>query len=222
MGVHYGVRPSGNGNATPSVNIFDYPNFSSTTGLNLVSTFQISNDELFLTNISSSDVGNVWRSTSLNYNRNFNLSFRMHIYGGSGADGFTLQWHTANNVNGVSGGGCGRVENSSVIHALMFPTYTTSSLRWFRNNSSIQTITTGKNWRQDLYYWLDYNHLAETMQIFYTTSSTKPSTPNDTLTSFVFDSNSYFIGFGAATGGATDYHVLKRFKLDVPLDVPLN
>lgn len=219
MGAHSGSRLSGNNTFVPPiVNFFDYPNFSSTTGLNLVSTFQVSNNELFLTNVSGNDVGNVWRSTSLNYNRNFNLSFRMHVYGGTStpADGFTLQWHTANNVNGTTGGGCGRVGNSSVIHALVFATYTNNRLTWFRNNSSVQSIT-GKNWRQDLYYWLDYNHSAQTMQIFYTTSSTKPTTPNDTLTSFIFDSNSYFIGFGAATGGAVDYHVLKSFKLDMSL-----
>jgi len=45
MGAHSGSRLSGNNTFVPPiVNFFDYPNFSSTTGLNLVSTFQVSNN----------------------------------------------------------------------------------------------------------------------------------------------------------------------------------
>jgi hypothetical protein len=75
-----------------------YPNFSSTAGLNLVSTFGVVSNALYLTNTTSNDVGNVWMASTSTYNRNFSVEWVFEVGGGGGADGFCLQWHTSKAV----------------------------------------------------------------------------------------------------------------------------
>ena len=52
---------------------FDYPNFSSTAGLNLVSTGGIIGNAIYITTAVNNDVGNVYRSTAIAYNRSFSF-----------------------------------------------------------------------------------------------------------------------------------------------------
>ena len=85
---------------------------------------------------------------------------------------------------------------------------------WYKNNvSQVAKQTNAISWRQNVYYWLDYNHSAQTCNIFYSTSNSKPGSANHTFSSFVFDTGSYYLGFGAATGGATDNHILKSMSM---------
>jgi hypothetical protein len=69
------------------------------------------------------------------------------------------------------------------------------------------------DFRQNVYYWMDYNYSTSTMYISYATTNTKPLTPQHTFTSVTFDNNNYYLGFGAANGGSNDFHILKSFKL---------
>ena len=64
-----------------------------------------------------------------------------------------------------------------------------------------------------MYYWLDYNHAASTGSLYISTTSTKPGSPSFTYNSFTFDTGSYYMGFGAATGGANDNQELVNWKL---------
>ncbi len=191
---------------------FNYPDFSSTTGLTQVSTAGVIGNVLYLTQAVNNDVGNVYRSTAIQYNRNFSFEWNFECSGGSvpPADGFCLQWTTTNNTNGGIGGGVGYV--TTAANAFTFQTYTNNQFIWYKNNVA-QVTQTGQNFYRNLYYWADYNHAASTMLIYFNTTNTKPSVPNFTLTGFSFNSTSYYIGFGAATGGANENHILRSMKL---------
>ena len=191
---------------------FNYPNFASTTGLVEVSTAGVIGNVLYLTQATGGDVGNVYRSTAIPYNRNFTFEWNFECSGGSSppADGFCLQWTTTNNTNGSAGGGVGYV--SSAAQALTFLTYTNNSFTWYKANVA-QTTQTGQNFYRNLFYWADYDHATSTMRIYFSTTSTKPGSANFTLTGFSFGATNYYIGLGAATGGATANHILRSMKL---------
>ena len=191
---------------------FNYPNFSSTTGLVQVSTIGVISNLLYLTQTAGGDVGNVYRSTPISYNRNFTFEWNFECVVGSTppADGFCLQWTTTNNTNGSTGGGVGLL--ATTAQAFTFLTYTNNSFTWYKANVA-QTPVTGQNFQRNLYYWADYNHSASTMNIYVSTTTTKPVSANFALTGFSFGPTSYFIGFGAATGGATANHILRSMKL---------
>lgn len=191
---------------------FDYPNFSSTAGLTQVSTAGVIGNALYLTQAVNGDVGNVYRSTAIRYNRNFSFQWNFECSGGSvpPADGFCLQWTTTNNTNGSAGGGVGYI--SAAAQAFTFLTYINNLFRWYANDVE-QTTQTGQDFYRNLFYWADYNHATSTMRIYFSTTNTKPGTANFTLTGFSFNATNYFIGFGAATGGANENHILRSMKL---------
>ena len=198
--------------ASSQVVEFDYPNFASTAGLTQVSTAGVISNLLYLTTAVNDDVGNVYRSTAIQYNRSFSFQWNFECSGGSSppADGFCLQWTTTNNTNGSGGGGVGYI--SAAAQAFTFLTFTNNSFTWYKNNVT-QTTQTSQNFYQNLFYWADYNHTASTMSIYFSTSATKPASANFTLSGFSFDATSYYIGFGAATGGANENHILRSMKL---------
>jgi hypothetical protein len=202
----FATLPSG------SIVEFDYPNFTSTAGLNQVSTAGVISNALYLTTATNTDTGNVYRSTAIPYNRNFSFEWNFECSGGTEppADGFCLQWTTTNNTNGLGGGGVGYV--TTAVQAFTFITYTNNNFTWYKNNVA-QTTQTGQNFYRNLFYWADYNHGASTMNIYFSTTNTKPVSANFTLTGFVFDATSYYIGLGAATGGANENHILRSMKL---------
>ena len=191
---------------------FDYPNFASTAGLTLVSTEGVTDNAIYITKLIGGDVGNVYRSTAIPYNRNFSFEWNFDCSGGSTppADGFCLQWTTTNNTNGGVGGAVGYV--TTAVNAFTFLTYTNNNFTWYKNNV-VQTTQGSQNFYRNLFYWADYNHAASTMNIYFSLSSTKPVSANFALTGFVFDATSYYIGFGAATGGANENHILRSMKL---------
>lgn len=215
-GTPYTVIFTFPGDASRNTVGFDYLNFASTDGLNLVSTNRIENNYIYLTGLSTSDVGNVWRTIAVKYDRSFNLAFNFECSGGSGADGFCVQWYTQNNVNGGTGGGVGYVANAATIHAVLFPTWAGiggSQVRWLQGNAQQASEASSVSFRQNVYYWLDYDHSAQTMKVYYSTSNSKPGSAAHTFSSFVFNSNEYYFGVGAATGGSTDNHILKSLSL---------
>ncbi len=191
--------------------VFNYLNFSSTSGLSLVSTAGVTNDWIYITNTGTGEVGNVYRSIAIKYNSNFSVEWVFECSGGSGADGFCIQWSTTNDTNGSLGGGVGLLE--SAINAIVFLTFVNNNVTWYKSNVSQGAQSQAIGFRQNVYYWFDYDHTASTGKVYYSTSSAKPVSAQHSYTSFTFDSTDYYIGFGAATGGSTDNHILKSFKL---------
>jgi hypothetical protein len=206
-----GTYSFGRANKTSRIE-FNYPNFSSTAGIEQVSTGGVTGNALYLTTAVNGDVGNVYRSTAIPYNKNFTFEWNFECVGGSTppADGFCLQWTTTNNTNGSAGGGVGLL--GTTAQAFTFLTYTNNSFTWHKA-SVAQTPVTGQDFQRNLYYWADYNHSASTMKIYVSTTTTKPVAVNFSLTGFSFGSTSYYIGFGAATGGANANHILRSMKL---------
>jgi len=203
----------GRANKTATTTVeFDYPNFASTAGITQVSTAGVINNLLYLTTAVNGDTGNVYRSTAIPYNRNFTFEWNFDCSGGTipPADGFCLQWTTTNNTNGGGGGLVGLL--GTTAQAFTFLTYTYNSFTWYKANAA-QTPVTGQDFQRNLYYWADYNHSASTMKIYFSLTPTKPVTANFTLTGFSFGATSYYIGFGAATGGANANQILRSMKL---------
>ena len=197
---------------TPNLQGFSYSNFASTTGLVGVGNTSVSSNIYFLTTTAGGQVGNVYRTTAIQYNRNFSTQWSTFIGGGTGADGYCVQWTTTNNTNGPTGGGVGLITNA--INAITFLTYTNNNYTWYSNNvSQGATSVSSGLWRQTLYFWGDYNHSAQTFALYYSTTNSKPGSPNKTFTSFSFDTGSYYMGFGAGTGGSTDNHELLSWSL---------
>jgi len=190
---------------------FAYANFASTAGLTLVSTDGVTSNNLYITNTAGGNVGNVYRSTAINFNRSFSVQWVFECSGGTGADGFCIQWTPTNNTNGSVGGGVGYV--STAINAITFLTFTSNNVTWYKSNVSQGAQAQAISFRQNVYYWFDYDHALSTGKVYYSTSSAKPASPQHSYTGFSFDSSSYYIGFGAATGGSTDNHILKSFSL---------
>ena len=190
---------------------FSYASFASTAGLTLVSTDGVSGNALYITNTAGGNVGNAYRSTAIRYDRSFSFQWNFECSGGTGADGFCLQWTPTNDSNGSLGGGVGYL--STAINAITFLTYTNNSVTWYKSNASQGAQAQAISFRQNVYYWFDYDHALSTGKVYYSTSSSKPGSPQHSYTGFSFDSNSYYIGFGAATGGATDNHILKSMSL---------
>lgn len=177
-----------------------------------VGNTSVSSNIYFLTTAAASQIGNVYRTTAIQYNRNFSAQWSTLIGGGTGADGYCIQWTPTNNTNGATGGGVGYV--STAINAITFLTYTNNSYNWYKNNVlQVATSVSSGFWRQTLYFWGDYNHSAQTFALYYSTTNSKPGSPNKTFTSFSFDTSSYYMGFGAATGGSNDNHELLSWVL---------
>ena len=200
-----------------TIDDFNYLNFSSTDGLSLVSTSGISNNWIYITNTNTSEIGNVYRSTAIKYNRSFSVEWKFNCTGGNGADGFCIQWNETKNQNGEKGDRVSRLE--SAINAISFLTHSNKRVEWWeykirRSNINEQTQKLAHpGFRQNVYYWFDYDHSAKTGKVYYSTTNKKPASAQHSYTDFKFDSKDYHIGFGAATGNANDYHILKSFKL---------
>jgi hypothetical protein len=210
--------PTRTGTPTPTnINAqgFSYANFASTAGLTLVGAAAVSGGTIIaLTTTSSASVGNMYRTTAIQYNRNFSTQWSSFIGGGTGADGYCVQWTTTNNTNGTAGGGVGRIESSSNINAIGFYTYINNNFQWYKSNvlQSTTSVSAGF-WRQRLYFWADYNNSAQTLALYYSTTNSKPGSPNITYSSFSFDTGSYYMGFGAAIGGSNDNQEILSWSL---------
>jgi hypothetical protein len=198
---------------TPNLQGFSYPNFSSTEGITLVGAAAVSGGTIVaLTTTSSASVGNMYRTTAIQYNRNFSTTWSTFIGGGTGADGYCVQWTPTNNTNGPSGSGVGLL--NTAINAITFLTFTANNYTWYKNGvSQGATSVSSGFWRQTLYFWGDYNHSSQTFALYYSTTNSKPGSPNQTFNSFSFDTGSYYMGFGAGTGGSNDNQEILSWNL---------
>ncbi len=192
---------------------YDYPDFSDTTGLFLYSYSAIVSNQIYLTNLSGNNVGNIYTDDAIRYDRNFSLEWNFDCKNGSGADGFCVQWTTANNLSGGNGGTVGAILTSSAINVFMFQTYFNNRIIYRQLGTEIGFQANTLSFRQNVYYWMDYNYGTSTMYISYSTINVKPLSPQNTFTSVTFDSGNYYLGFGAANGGSTDNHILKSMRL---------
>ena len=216
-GLH-SVTPSNIGwtSSLPTFYEFNYTNFSDITGLALVNTIGVIADAIKLTDTSNSYAANVYRTEAIRFDRSFSFEWVFECSGGDnpGADGFCVQWTTTNNTYGGVGGNVSMITDPSTINAFQFQTWNNRVINWFHSNSnqSSQSVIPF-NLEQNVYYWMDYNYATSTLYISYATTNTKPVSPQHTFNGVTFDSTNYYLGFGAATGGSVENHILKSMKL---------
>lgn len=201
--------------------LFNYPNFSSSTGIYLYGfdngpaplTPYIADNKVFLTEVEGGTGHAVYNVPTL-FNRNFSLQCNLNAYGGSGADGFCIQWGNDTVDNGGGGGDVGY--KTSSINAIKIQTYISYSnqINVYHNNSGIATVYASFSLRDNIYYWFDYNHNLSQMDMYYSITTPKPGSPQHTFTGFSFDANTYLFEISASTGGATDNHVINSMRLD--------
>jgi P2-related tail formation protein len=200
---------------------FTYANFADTTGLNLIDVVGVTSNQIMLAEVNApfpGSAGNVWNTVARSYNRSWSTSWRMEMGrpgGGLGADGFTVQWATDPTLLGSIGQPCGRVESNAVPYALSVRTWIFNKASIFTANVMTSELDLGFNPRQDLFYWLDYNHSSGTLRMFVSSTSTKPTTPSHQWTGIAFPGTAYHIGIGASTGGGSDNHILKAWSLSL-------
>jgi hypothetical protein len=197
---------------------FFYPYFNNpiNAGLTTVSTDGIDAGRLLLTNASLGNVGNVYRSTTATYNRDFLLEWEFECSGGNGYDGFCVQWTTENTATGSGGGGTSAIQQSSTKHVVRFntPSASTTNPTWLTNNVN-QNLTGSSpfSFRRRAGYWLEYDHDSSKAYLYFSEHPSRPATPQRVLNGFSFPDTAYYLGFGAATGGLTQNHYLRGLRL---------
>jgi hypothetical protein len=215
-GSNYRLRGTGEISLNISSYIgFNYTNFASISDLTLVGDVTQTSNQIYLTTLNAGSTGNLYRSLASNYNRNFSVNWSSYIGGGTGADGYCIQWTTTKNSTGVGGGGVGRIANPTTINAISFCTVGTDKVVLFSSNVQIVSTNVANDyWRQLLYFWGDYVHSSQTFNLYFNTTNVKPPSPNQQYTNFVFDDNLYYIGFGGATGADVDNHNILSWVLN--------
>ncbi len=123
---------------------FNYPNFSSTTGLTLVGTTRVDANQLELTLPMNDQIGGAWYTAAkVDTRGGFNTTFQISISGGSTppADGmaFVIQ-NVANNAIGGGGSGMGYTGLANSL-AVEFDIFNFNDLE--RNNNHIAVQSNG-------------------------------------------------------------------------------
>jgi Domain of unknown function (DUF4347)/Legume lectin domain/PA14 domain/Calx-beta domain len=201
---------------------FNFANFADTSPLTLNGNAVRSGTALRLTQPTLDQVGTAFYSTPIDVtaNTSFQTQFQFNLSGGTGgADGFTfLLQNDADGARAIAAGG-GNVGYSGPNSigqslAIEFDTYQNE---WDPNNNHIAilrdgTITTAlatANPTIDLNSgslvnaWVDYNGATNRLEVFLSSSATKPTTSLLSQTidlSTVVGSRAY-VGFTGATGG---------------------
>ncbi|MEX2186328.1 MAG: lamin tail domain-containing protein [Pirellulales bacterium] len=217
---------------------FSYPTFENLNGLTVNSNNStyapiVTGGRLRVTPTQGNLGNSVFRSNTVafdpaHYSFSTNMVIEVHTPGGSndgdglGADGmtFALQNAGAGRV-GTAGGGIG-LDGITPFVAVEFDTWQSGS--WDPDTSlpthiGIDTSLAGSVARVAVprfndgglrYVWIDYDGVTNTMDVYFTTTSTKPATPTLSamvdLNTIFGGANGLYAGFTAGTGGATNTH----------------
>ena len=202
-------------NGSPISFTFNYPNFNQPfTGIDfLAAAAPILNNINLTPGLNTDVVGNIYRSGFDNYNRDFEVKWSSDIGGGTGGEGYCIQWTIFPQI-GDGGNGVGRVTGTNTKNAITFNTSGTDSFSWYKNGSLQDTeVVTNDFFRQELFFWGNYDHSASTFSLYYSTTNTKPAVANKVYNSFIFDATQVQMGFGGATSTATDNHEILSWSL---------
>ena len=214
----------------------DFTNFNSPTNLQLNGSSSINNGRLRLTSVSNNQAGSAFFTNQIpiDSDSSFQSTFEFQLSSGSGTNGadglaFVLQ-NTGVGALGQTGGSLGYNTIGSSL-AIEFDTYQNSGEI---NNNHISVVANGNlqspiasassnldfNNGQSKNVWIDYNGNTNSLAVYISESSSKPTTP--ALTTFVDLSAlvglQYYAGFTAATGGANNLHEVLNWQMnkDVP------
>ncbi|MEK0312696.1 cadherin-like beta sandwich domain-containing protein [Cohnella sp. 56] len=155
----------------------------------------------------------------------------------AGADGLVFAIQTKSNSAGSVGGGMGfeGIPNSVGVE---FDTFDNGPSKWGANGdpsdnhvavdlngyvghgrggnpAAYAEPTIDFNSGSDVYVWIDYKTADQTLYVYYSSSSTRPTTPKLTYSGLdlasVLASKDVFVGFTAATGSAWQNHNIKQW-----------
>jgi hypothetical protein len=193
--------------------------------LNGNATLRDSGDTLRLTDTNSYQRGSAWAPDKVSLAHDFSVAFSFRIGDGTAADGLTFTVH--DNVAGTAtlgadGGYLGYLGvNKSV--AFLYDTWENgldtdripgpnTSVAVGGNLSPWGGATVGHAYElrdKVLYSWVDYSAATHTYSMYISDTALKPLVAQETLDGALSDLSSTglaYIGFTAATGGATDNH----------------
>lgn len=90
---------------------------------------------------------------------------------------------------------------------------TNGSVSSLETSTSIPNLISGSS----LFAWIDYDGIANLLEIFVNDVGTKPAVPNlsYTIDLYSLTSDQAYIGFSAATGGFNNEHLIEDWELDV-------
>ena len=221
-----------------SAQSFSYPDFSSTSGLQLNGDAHQNGAKLSLTYPQGNQAGTAWslNKVHLGDQASFSTVFTFDIQGrgglDNGADGltFTLQ-NNSNNVGSLGGGiGYAGIPNSVTVE---FDTYQnfevgdpSSNHVGINTNGDLHSLTTsnvlpdfdnGATW----WAWIDYDGTSNDLAVRWAQDAVRPT---DAMLHWALDlptilgENDVFVGFTAATGGGwgehniTSWNFVNRFE----------
>ncbi len=166
----------------------------------------------------------------------FSTSFRFRIGDGSGADGmvFVVQ----NNGATALGGGGGNLGYSGLVNSIGVEIDEYFNGGWDPNNNHLGINTAGNmasvttfippvnlDNGTPYYLWVDYDGTSNDLSVFFSTTSTKPGTPDmiQNLDLLALVGAQGYVGFTGATGGLRNNHDIQAWTFlawEPPLPVP--
>lgn len=219
----------------------DFTSFTSSQSLRLNGDASLDNGTLRLTRAANNLRGSAYFATPMpiNATTSFQTDFGFRLDGGqgtAGADGFSFIIQNSpdgdNALSSATGGSIGYlgITRSVVIEFDTFQNVgdvSNNHVSVSINGSPTALITRNSPWDlnsgANLRAWIDYNGDAQTLTVYVSDSNTKPESPllvaNVDLESVVGSQG--FLGFTAATGGATNNHRILdwNFSLVPPIVV---
>jgi glucose/arabinose dehydrogenase len=199
----------------------NYANFASTAGLQLNGNAAQSGNALRITPAQAGQVGSAYSTTviPINGSTSFQTNFRFQLSGGQGsggADGFAFVLQNSGagvNALGAGGGGLGYSDVDQSI-AIEFDTFRNGSdtgdnqVSLLSNGNAVNALTAANapvdlNGGTPINAWIDYDGSSDRLDVFLSTSSTKPTTAllTATVDLATLSGGQVYAGFSGGTGG---------------------
>jgi glucose/arabinose dehydrogenase len=213
---------------------FNYSNFASTSGLTLNGNAARSGNALRLTPATAAQVGSAFYTTpiSVNADTSFQTQFQFNLSGGtSGADGFTFVLQ--NDPDGAAaiaegGGNLGYGSGTNAITSSLAIEFDTFQNTWDTGNNQISLLRDGAitaplatvtptldlNSGSAINAWVDYNGATNRLEVFLSSSTTKPATAvlTQTIDLAAVVGSRAFVGFTGGTGGLNNAQDINQWQ----------
>jgi glucose/arabinose dehydrogenase len=210
-----------------------FNDFSSTNGLTLNGQATKAGDRLRLTDDVSNQASTAFlnRPLAINSNTSFSTKFQFQIGGNrgtNGRDGFTFMLQNTLGAAKAIGNLGGNLGYSGISKSLAIE-FDTFQNEWDTGNNQISVLRDGVveksliaanapfdlNSGAQLTAWVDYNGATNKLDVFLANTATKPGTAvlSDNVDLPTIVGNQAFLGFSAATGGASNSHDLLNWSL---------
>lgn len=224
---------------------FVYPDFASTSGLQLNGSASQAGNVLQLTPAEPNKIGTAFSTSAIDPQQSFQTSFAISMHDGTAvkpADGMALVIQSS--LQGASamspsiGGSLGYNGIAPSLAVEFDPFYNPEALDPLKPHISINPGTTGAHiacavegpaappcgaslpfplYGSPLYVWVDFDSASQHLKVFVSQAPAKPAAPLlDQLVSMGPLGTAAYIGFTASTGGNTAVHDLLSWSFNPP------